>query len=312
MNRKLTISLLAFCIASAACGSIQSMSTPTPVHSTTTPTSAAEKLAAISLRDHARRIDRNVVYCTASDVDLKLDLYFPKSDSGQVPVVVYVHGGGWNHGDKHDASGLIDFAPLLDAGFLVASVNYRLAPQYQFPAMIYDVKCAIRFLRAQAAAYRLNPDHIGAWGDSAGGHLVSLLATADSTAGFDTGPYLDQSSRIQAAVDMFGPADLTNGFVGPRESLAETVFGTYDLRKASPVSYVSADDPPFLILQGDRDDTNPLTQSRELYDRLADAGVPAQLIIVHGGDHGLTVPDEQPSRAEITHLMVEFFEKHLK
>jgi acetyl esterase/lipase len=264
------------------------------------------------LAKHTSKIDKDITYCTMDNVDLKLDLYFPKSLNGPTPIAVFVHGGGWSSGDKSAGAGALDFSALLDAGFIVGSVDYRLAPQYQFPAMIEDVKCAIRFLRANAGNYNINPDKIGVWGGSAGGHLVSMLGVTDSSAGFDVGQHLDQSSRVQAVVDMFGPADLTTGFSSAYVNLRSSVFGTFDLAKASPVTYITSEDPPFLILQGDADTTVPLSQSQEFYDKLTAAGVSAQLVIVHGGPHGLGSPNESPSRAELTNMIVQFFEAHLK
>ncbi len=178
--------------------------------------------------------------------------------------------------------------------------------------MIEDVKCAMRSLRAHAADYHINPQEIGVWGGSAGGHLVSLLGTCDASAGFDVGQYLDRSSRVQAVVDMFGPADLTVAFSEAYLKLQEEVFGSFDLARASPVSCVTPDDPPFLILQGDADTTVPLSQSQELYDRLIASGVGAQLVVVRDGPHGLNSPYEYPSREDLTALIVQFFEEHLK
>ena len=253
-------------------------------------------------------------------VPLKLDLYFPKSTNGPAPVVVYVHGGGWSGGSKDGRAEMFYASALLDAGFILSSVDYRLAPQHKFPAMIEDVKCAIRFLRAHASEYNINPNNIGALGASAGGHLVSLLGMTDESAGFDVGEYLDQSSRVQAVVDLFGPADLTIGFSGASgvyEGMAQSVFGTRDptnpiFKAASSVTYITPDDPPFLILHGDRDQIVPLSQSQEFYDKLTAAGVESQLVIVIGGDHGLNNLQEFPPREDLINLIVQFFNQNLK
>ncbi len=287
---------------------------PTPLGYSVPPTAPSTKGmpgAKKSIADHASKVLRDVTYCSASGVDLKMDVYFPKNVTGPTPLAVFVHGGGWTQGNK---SGLPagDAVGLLDAGFTVASLDYRLAPQVQFPAMIEDVKCAIRSFRANASQYNIDPNKIGVWGGSAGGHLVSLLGVTDQSAGFDVGQYLDQSSRVQAVVDMFGPADLVTGFSKAYANMRDTVFGTFDLAKASPVTYITSDDPPFLILQGDADKTVPLSQSQEFYDKLTAAGVPAQLVIVHGGPHGLNAPNETPSRPELTQMIVNFFSQHLK
>jgi acetyl esterase/lipase len=257
-------------------------------------------------------VQRDTTYCTVDGVDLKMDVYHPRANSQPTPLAVYVHGGGWTEGDKTDGTGLADAPALLEAGFTVASLDYRLAPQYKFPAMIEDVKCGIRALRARAADYGIDPDKIGVWGTSAGGHLVSLLGTTDASAGFDVGQYLDQSSRVQAVVDMFGPADLTVEFSGGYHPVQDAVFGGFDPAKASPITYITADDPPFLILQGDIDQTVPLGQSQEFHDRLAAGGIDARLVIVKNGPHGLVSPTESPSRAELTQMIVAFFKQHLQ
>lgn len=139
----------------------------------------------------------------------------------------------------------------------------------------------------------------------------------DESAGFEVGEYLDQSSRVQAVVDLFGPADLTIGFSRTYEGMAQYVFGTDDpthpvFRAASPVTYITPDDPPFLILHGDRDQTVPLIQSQEFYDKLTAAGVESQLVIVIGGDHGLNNSQEFPPREDLINLIAQFFEENLK
>lgn len=172
--------------------------------------------------------------------------------------------------------------------------------------MIQDVKCAIRSFRAHADDYQTDPDKIGIWGASAGGHLVNLLGTTDSSAGFEVGEYLEQSSRVQAVVDIYGPADLTIDFSTVFTDLKESVFGSFDLAQASPVTYVTADDPPFLILHGDMDLVAPLSQSQLFYDRLTAAGVEAQLVIVQGGNHGFSLPNQSPTRIDLTMMIVKF------
>ena len=268
----------------------------------------------------AGRIERDVTYGIADGVALKLDLYYPKSVASAVPIAVYVHGGGWTAGDKSGGAGLRDLQELVGRGYLVAAINYRLAPRYKFPAQIEDVKCAIRYLRANAVRYGADPERIGAWGGSAGGHLVALLGVTDSGAGFDgSGGYLDQSSRVQAVVDMFGPTDLTRLFSGANPRLLETVFGTTDrnaeiLKKASPVNHVSIDDPPFLILHGELDKLVPPSQSQIFHEKLKGTGVPTTLVIVKNAGHGFSQAGSpiSPSREEITKMVADFFDQHLK
>jgi acetyl esterase/lipase len=265
-------------------------------------------------------IARDVTYGIADGVALKMDIYYPKMAEGAVPAILYVHGGGWTKGDKRAGAGSAEIPELVSRGYLVAAINYRLAPQYKFPAQIEDVKCAVRFLRANAATYGIDPDHIGTWGGSAGGHLVALLGVTDAAAGFDgNGGYADQSSRVQAVVDMFGPTDLTAMFQGAGPRLMEQVFGTTDknsdiVKRASPVTWVSSDDPPFLILHGEKDTLVPPSQSKILYERLIAAGVPATLTIVENAGHGFAPAGGtiDPSRIEITGLVADFFDQYLK
>ncbi len=260
-------------------------------------------------------VQHDLTYCVADGVPLKLDLYYPDRADGPLPLVVYVHGGGWTSGDKSGGAGARDIPPLRERGYLVAAINYRLAPRFKFPAQIEDVKCAIRSLRAHAGEWGLDPGRIGVWGGSAGGHLVALLGTLDEGVFEGSGGYPEYSSRVQAVVDMFGPADLTQLFAGASSQKLEEVFGTTDrnseiVRQASPVSWVSSDDPPFLILHGERDTLVPPSQSQELYDRLREAGVPATLVIVKNAGHGFAPVGGpiEPSREELSRLIADFFE----
>ncbi len=273
---------------------------------------AAQALVA-AVASAAGGIQRDVTYCTVDGVDLKMDVILPKHVSGPAPLAVFIHGGGWSSGDKRGGDGFRDMPALLDAGYIVATLNYRLAPEYVFPAMIEDVKCAIRSLRAHAAEYHIDPDRIGLWGMSAGSHLALLTGLSDSSAGFDVGQYLDQSSRVNAVVDMSGPSDLTIDFSATFDA-KQYAFGDFDRVKASPVTYVSADDPPILIMQGDQDTVVPLDsgEAQELYDRLTDAGVTTKMVVVKNGPHLLTAPDESPSREELSGMIVDWFNQYVK
>ncbi|MCA1716002.1 MAG: alpha/beta hydrolase [Actinobacteria bacterium] len=267
--------------------------------------------------------EKDVTYCTADGVALEMDLYFPKAtDSGSpAPVVVYVHGGGWQRGDKSVRSWKRSVVEEFTArGYLVAAIDYRLAPQYEWPAQIEDVKCAVRYLRANASMYHLDPDRIGAWGGSAGGHLVALLGLTDANAGLEgQGGYAEQSSRVQAVVDMFGPTDLTAGdFAGNARASkkAKSVFGgsAEALMRASPVNYVSKDAPPFFILHGEKDPLVPPAQSQELYDRLKAVGVPVNLVMVENAGHTLNPAGGSisPGRREIEGMIADFFDQNLR
>jgi acetyl esterase/lipase/peptidoglycan/xylan/chitin deacetylase (PgdA/CDA1 family) len=254
---------------------------------------------------------RDVPYCRPGGSPLRMDVYYPRTADGRWPGVVFVHGGGWTGGDKSQVGP--EGPALRDAGFLVFSVNYRLGPQHRFPAMIEDVKCAVRFLRANAASFNLDPERIGAWGSSAGGHLAALLGMADASAGFDVGEYSGQSSRVRAVSSFYGPMDFTVAFAGGHESKPE-VFGGYDPVRASPISYASAGDPPFLFVHGDSDQLVPLSQSERMHAKLQQVGVPSKLVAVANANHGLTPLTGtviSPSRQEVTRTVVEFFQKEL-
>ena len=266
-------------------------------------------------------IKRDIVYCTANGVALKMDMYTPlgKGD-GPFPAAVYIHGGGWTGGDKASGEGMSDAIELVGRGYIVTSVNYRLAPQYKFPAQIEDVKCAVRHLRANAAAYHLDGNRIGVWGTSAGGHLAALLGTTTPRDGFEgSGGYADQSSRVQAVVDMFGPADLKLEFASANQRIVMQVFGAASsddpiIMKASPVSHVSSDAPPFLILHGEQDRLVAPAQSRELYERLTAAGAKATLVMVANAGHSF-VPmggPISPTRQEISRMVGDFFDKSMR
>ncbi|MEW5938055.1 MAG: alpha/beta hydrolase [Chloroflexota bacterium] len=262
---------------------------------------------------------KDLTYCT-NQVPLRLDLYYPTSGNAPWPAVLYVHGGGWVGGDKSTTHIADEVEALRAAGYIVTSVDYRLAPRYAFPAQIVDLKCSVRFLRAHAAELQLDPEHIGAWGTSAGGHLVSLLGLADESAGWDVGEYKEQSSEVQAVVDMFGPTDLMHAMDeadGVKRMLI--LFGgvkpTWNmLASASPVTHVSPGDAPFLIIHGEEDAVITPQQSIRLYQRLTSSAVPANLILVAHAGHGLAAVggDPKPSHAEIIQSMIAFFDRYLK
>lgn len=227
-------------------------------------------------------------------------------------MVAYVHGGAWMRGDKSEAAILA--ATMTAQGYLVASINYRLYPSAKFPAMIEDVKCAIRFLRANAAQYNLDPQRVGAVGVSAGGHLVALLGTAEQSAGWDVGEYLDQSSRVQAVVAISAPTDLTRKFPNADQDILAQAGPGQDLAAASPITYVSPDDPPFLLIHGTRDELVPYEQAQLMYARLLQANVPAQLVTVQNGNHALSAPGgaATPTLPEIDQIIRNFLAKYLR
>jgi len=261
----------------------------------------------------------DVTYCTMDGVPLSMDLYFPEQGQGKpAQILVYVHGGSFTGGDKRKGSGIIDIPAMTARGFAVAAVNYRLMPAYPFPAEILDAKCAIRFLRARAKEYNLDTEKIGIWGGSAGGHLAAMVGLTNGESEFESGEYLEQSSQVAAVVDLYGPTDLTMPMDWLQRLLLNRAFNTSDsssvlLHQASPVNYVSGDEPPFLIMHGEQDSAVPLAQAQVFSQKLVDAGVDARLVVVKNANHNFkpTGGPIQPTRQEISVMVSDFFSNHL-
>jgi len=262
---------------------------------------------------------RTVDYCVEGGRSLLMTLFAPSTSGHPVPVILQVHGGGWQKGSRLlSLSQWGTAAELVSAGFVVASIDYRLAPENPWPDQIIDVKCAVRYLRSHAAELGIEPDRIAALGTSAGGQLVSLLGTTGALSQWDTGPYLDVSSQVQAVVDEYGPSDLTaRDWPSYTAGIIRQVFGagpdTADavLTTASPITHVSSGDPPFMIVQGTADQVVPVSQSERFADRLRSAGVPTDLVLVDRGRHGLGTPDEVPSASTISSMVTAFCEREL-
>jgi len=249
---------------------------------------------------------------------LLLDIAMPKQiPSGLMPAVIYVHGGGWFTGSKDEPNHKDKIILLAENGFVAVSINYRLVGEAIFPAAIEDCKCAVRFLRGNAQKYHLNPERIGAWGESAGGHLVQLMGTSDEGAGLDgKGGWEAISSRVQAVSTWYGMSDLIHGQSkimekGCMDFLGGTASEKAALYKlASPISHVTRDDPPFLLVHGDQDPRCPLAQSQNLEKALGSVGIRAKLIVVPGGGHGFyQMPDKL---RELYQETVAFFQETLK
>lgn len=225
---------------------------------------------------------------------LKMDIIMPKNREGHrpLPCLVWVCGGGFM--DVDTAVWLPEMVRIADAGFVVASVEYRVSSQAQFPAQLEDVKAAVRFLRANADRYCIDPEHIFAMGESAGGTMASLLGVSGDAPGLDVGEHTDVSSAVQGVVDVYGLVKLPTEPIPPSTGLpywlVEALLGPgYTKERAESASaacLVSGKTPPFLILQGTADIVVDPVQSRQMYDALTSHGVPAELVYIEGAGHG--------------------------
>lgn len=260
----------------------------------------------------------DVPYVEDGSAAQRLDVLRLKAPTDKpMPVLVFIHGGGWRAGDKR--MGLRKLVPFAEKGYFCASVNYRLTGEAAFPAQIHNCKCAIRFLRAHAREYNLDPSAIGVWGSSAGGHLVALLGTSGGVDELEgDGGWSDFSSSVQAVCDWFGPSDFRRFAQATarltRQGSAEVTLlgGAVDekMKKAvlaSPVTHVSADDPPFLIMHGTDDPVVPYRQSLLLAEALRKVQVPVELVPQKGAGHG----GPQFTTPEISRQVADFFDRHL-
>jgi acetyl esterase/lipase len=237
----------------------------------------------------------DIEYARVGDTALKLDLHMPQN--ANAPLLVYVHGGAWRAGSKAD----VPIAKLLDHGFAIASVDYRLSTQAVFPAQVHDIKAAIRFLRAKAALLQINTTRIGIVGSSAGGHLAALVGVSNGHAELEgkVGEHLDQSSEAQAIVSLYGASNLQSILAQSTEfgrnmriPALQLLLGGQPKEKpelarlASPVAHLDKDDPPLLLIHGDADPQMSPEQSQELAKAYEAAGLPVQLITLPGSKHG--------------------------
>jgi acetyl esterase/lipase len=270
----------------------------------------------------------NLAYANSSPAQ-KLDIYLPNQPSAtKFPVIISIHGGGFAMGDKGDGQ----LTPMLEGlkhGFAVVSVNYRLTSEAKFPAQINDVKQAIRFIRANANKYKLDPDHVVIWGGSAGGNLATLVATSGNDKNFITeSAYVNYSDNVQLAIDWFGPIDFTqmdaqfrasglgnadhNQINSPEAKLLGGQPSQLNAiaQQANPTSYINLTTPPILIEHGNCDNMVPVQQSVNFYQALigqTNRPQDYQLVILDGAKHG----GEQFNSATNLDLVFKFINNHL-
>lgn len=255
---------------------------------------------------------KDIEYGKAGDASLRLNIIRPEQAEKPLPVIIFLHGGGWCSGNKDDSTGLM--AGFAQLGYVCASVEYRFFDVAVFPAQIEDCKNAVRFLRANATVYGIDPDHIGAWGDSAGGHLAALLAASGDIAELEgQGGWQEHSSRVQAAVDWYGPVGLSEMNLS-QDDIYSKLLGTTPqenrelARLSDPMSLISSDDPPILIMHGDRDNVVPIILSTQYAEKLRQGGVDVTMETVKGAGHG----DGFWGEAAIYAKVLAFFDKVLK
>ncbi|MEQ1748194.1 MAG: alpha/beta hydrolase [Prosthecobacter sp.] len=274
-------------------------------------------LSAIAVSASAQSTTNDIEYARVGDQVLNLDLHTPKV--ANAPPLVFVHGGAWRGGSKSD----VPIAKLLDHGFAIASVDYRLSTEAQFPAQIHDIKAAIRFLRAKSKLFQINTASIGIVGSSAGGHLAALVGVTNGHAELEgtIGEHLDQSSDVQCIVSLFGASNLqtillqsTEFGLKMRVPALQLLLGGQptekpDLAKlASPVAHLDKNDPPLLLIHGDADQQMPPAQSQEFAKAFESLKLPLEFIMLPGSKHG----GSEFYDDERTGIIAKFLDKALR
>ncbi|MEZ5403164.1 MAG: alpha/beta hydrolase [Bryobacteraceae bacterium] len=283
-------------------------------------------LAPAALLAAAPGVESNVVYGMFSGAALLLDVHRPATPNGYG--IVYISGSGWTAPLAYSAAPLksngqsLQYAkPLVEAGYTVFTINHRALPRFAYPAAVEDAQRAVRFVRHDAARFGIRPDRIGASGGSSGGHLVSMLGTLDGKGNpDDPDPVERESARVQCVVARAAPTDFfhmrSNGFVpmsipAGGEAMRKASREYRTLAAASPVTHVSRDDPPFLLMHGDKDESVPFAQSIEFEKALRAAGVTVKLLRVDGAGHGPSFPGAT-NPPDYLGQMVAWFDQHLK
>jgi acetyl esterase/lipase len=264
--------------------------------------------------DNAIIVENDVEFSNPDGQHLQVNLARPMGD-GPFPAVLCIHGGGFRAGDRQGYNGLIK--TLAQHGYFAATITYRLAPKYQFPAAVYDCKAAVRWLRANAGKYKVDPQRIGVTGGSAGGHLVHFLGVTSDQKEFEgDGGYSDQSSRVQCVVSYFGPSDFTKSYgksVDAAEVLPLFLGGNLEQARekhirSSPLYWVTPNAAPTLCIHGTKDPYVAYEQAVWIVDKLLNCGVEAQLMTIDGAGHGFS--GENAAKADAA--MSAFFDRHLK
>lgn len=259
--------------------------------------------------------ETGIEYTNPDGQHLQLNLARPKTGDGPFPAVLCIHGGGFRAGKREGYDALC--IKLAERGFVAATCTYRLAPKYQFPAAVHDTKAAVRWLRANAVKYNINPAKIGVTGGSAGGHLAQFLAVTPNVSEFEgTGGNADQSSTVTCVVNVYGPSDFTKSYgksVDAHEVLPLWLGGNLETARvqhirSSPLYWVTPDAAPTLCIHGTEDKYVAHEQAVWMVDKLKAATVEAELLTLQGAGHGFKGADaEKADKA-----LFEYFEKKLK
>ncbi|MFO0949913.1 MAG: alpha/beta hydrolase [Isosphaeraceae bacterium] len=258
--------------------------------------------------------ENDVVYTKAGDAELKLDLARPSTGDGPFPAVLVIHGGAWRGGNKSSNRPLL--TRFAERGYVAVSPQYRFCPKELFPAQVHDVKAAVRWLKAHAKEYRIDPDRVGAVGFSAGAHLALMLGLTSAADGLEgDAPAGAPDTKVSAVVNFFGPTELSAPDIPDvsRPLVRDFLGGSPEekpeaAKKASPITYISKDDPPVLTFQGTKDPLVPHTQATRLVDAMTAAGVPGRVELLIGAGHGWQGDQLNHTLAE----MFAFFDANLK
>jgi len=259
--------------------------------------------------------EKGIEYSNPDEQHLQVNLARPKAGEGPFPAIVCIHGGGFRAGHRDGYNGLC--LTLAQRGYVAITVSYRLAPKYQFPAAVHDTKAAVRWLRAHAQEYKVDPSRIGTTGGSAGGHLAQFLAVTSGVAMFEgDGGHADQSSHVACVVNVYGPSDFTESYgksVDAAEVLPLFLGGNLETARhrhilSSPLYWVTPAAAPTLCIHGTEDKYVAHEQAVWLIDRLKAADVEAELLTLPGAGHGFKGDDA----AKAEQALIAFFDKHLK
>ena len=258
--------------------------------------------------------ERDIEFANPDNQHLQVNLARPKGGDGLLPAVVCIHGGGFRAGKRESYDRLC--VTLAEHGYVAITVTYRLAPAYPFPAAVLDCKAAVRWLRANAAKYHVDPARIGVTGGSAGGHLAQFLGVTAGVKEFEGEGNPDQSSAVACVANFYGPSDLTKSYgasVDAAEVLPLFFGGDLSTKRrehivGSPLYWVTPNAAPTLCIHGTKDDHVAYEQAGWIVDRLKASAVEAELLTLQGAGHGFKGADAEKAEK----ALLAFFDKHLK